>query len=298
MSSQHLTVCYQTCRTNPQLAWFLESFARERASHDGPVKLVIVDFHAQDETIEGAVWVPPKPCVWQGPFRLTKENYFAAANSRNTGLCYAPDGWIAYVDDLSVLMPGWLSSIREAMSGNYIVLGAYKKVKDLVVEKGAVKSCTEFPSGIDSRWGSGANCPVQASGSWLFGCSFAAPVEALLTVNGSDENADGLGSEDYLLGIRLQNAGYTFRYDRRMLTLESEELHHIGTPFKRRDKGVSPNDKSHALLRQAEGSRWAPNYFGEGGIRALRDIILAGGNFPISQIPDRDWFDGQPLSEL
>lgn len=303
MNSQCLTVCYQTCRRESKIEWFLDSLRRECAGDLDAVKLVVVDFYANERSHAGLCWdgpavhVPPKPNVWQGPHRLTKEDYFAAANSRNTGLCHAPDGWIVYVDDLSVLMPGWLRCVRDAMHGHYIVFGSYKKVRNLVVRGGVAVSYDEFHGGIDSRWPQGADGPVPCAGDWLYGCSFAAPVEALLTIGGLPEICDGLGFEDVITGIALQNAGYSFKYDRRMLTLESYEHHGHEKPFKRIDKGKSPNDKSHAVLNLARSSRHFQNYH-PGGIRALREMVLAGEPFPICQIPAHDWYDGQPLSEL
>ena len=302
---QHLTICYVTCRQRPRFNWFAQSIWNETKDFSN-ISFVIVDFHAIDRPLDGhlhpsitdTIWVPVKPNVWNGQFRLTKENWFAASNARNTGLCYAKDGWIAYVDDLSVLQPGWLNSVREAMAGNYIACGAYQKVKKLRVEEGVAVSYESFPVGVDSRLAQAGSDVWPCTGSWMFGCSLAAPVEALLTVNGWDENADGLGSEDYCMGIRLQNAGYTFRYDKRMMTLESEEAHFEEKPFRRTDKGVSPNDKSHAILKMAMESKYAPNYFGEGGIRAVRERALNGWPFPITGCPTCDWFDGEPISQM
>lgn len=304
--AEHLTIVYNTCRERPRFRWFSDSLERECDGDFTGMRLVVIDFHAYNsrngemlvtDELE-TVWVRPKPNVWNGDYRLTKENWFDAASSRNTGLCYAPDGWIVYVDDLSVLMPGWLSAAREAIAGNYIVCGAYKKVKKLVVAAGEAVQYEEFLGGIDTRWNLAEADPWPCQGQWLFGCSFAAPVEALLTVNGFDENCGGLGSEDYILGIRLANAGYQFKYDRRMLTLESEEAHFEEPAFRRTDKGISPNDKSHAILKMALESKWAPNYFGEGGVRALRERVLRGEPFPIQQIPTCDWFDSQQICEM
>ena len=305
-----LTVAYFTNRRDCKWQWFADSLKRETKGIWDDIKLVVVDFSrglpdrdkyiVEPDGCKRFVHVEPKPNVWQGKHRLTTQDYFAASNARNTAICHAEDGWIAFVDDLSVLMPGWLSRVRLAQNEGYIALGAYKKVKDLVVEKGDVKSFTPHPPGVDSRWGYGADTnAVPCSGSWMFGCSVAAPVEALLTINGFDEDCDSLGSEDYIAGIMMERNGFTFRYDRQMLTLESEEDHFKEQPFKRTDKGFSPNDKSHAILNMVrEGRGYAPNYFGEGGIRALRKRILAGDPFPIQQIPQHDWFDGQPISEF
>lgn len=302
-----LTICYCTNRKEPHFEWFFDSFKPQltaasmncrlvfASSHyDGPDQFVCKHYRPEFSEV---INVRPKPSVWQGPHRLTQRDYFAAANARNTGLCLAPDGWIAYVDDLSVLMPGWLNCVVDAMRGNYAVCGSYKKVKDMRVENG-VATYTEFPGGIDSRWEHGSDQPVACLGEWLFGCSFAAPVEWLLAVNGWDENCDSLGGEDWALGLRLQNSGLPLCYDRRMFTVEAEDLHAEGPAFIRLDKGTSPNDKSHALLYAAKASKTAPNYFGEGGIRALRSRILAGEPFPIVGIPEHDWYDGQPLRDM
>lgn len=103
----------------------------------------------------------------------------------------------------------------------------------------------------------------------------------------------------------LEQHGWKLMYDRRMLTFESEELHFVEKPFKRIIKAKAANsnfgekDASHTILNMTRGGRKvAPNYFGEGGIRAVRQRVLAGEPFPITQVPDRDWRDGQLLSEM
>ena len=85
--------------------------------------------------------------------------------------------------------------------------------------------------GIDSRWPIGGDAHWSAlAGSRLFGCSFGAPLALLLEVNGFDELCDPIGGEDYHLGIRLEWAGTPLYYSRRMLTMESEELHQCPEP--------------------------------------------------------------------
>lgn len=310
-----ITISYITNRAESHSDWFFSSLERECNGDYSDIKVVVVDFHCDPnhKWEHGLGWtgeiinVAPKPCVWNGPHRLTKDNYFAASNARNTALCYAGGSWIVYVDDLSVLMPGWLNAVRDAMAGNYIAIGAYKKVKQLRVDNGVVVYCEEFPGGIDSRWSAGSdNGPVPASGGMMYGCSVAMPVEALLTINGWPEDlCDGLGSEDYCCGLALQNAGYTFKYDRRMLTLESEEDHHVGTVFRKDDwhfengvpvrGGNGSDDKSHAALNIARQSKYFPNHF---NIRELRQKILSGEPFPVDRIPEHDWYTGIPLKDL
>lgn len=303
-----LTIAYVTARRDPKIEWFFDSLRRYVVGE--PFQLIIVDL-GQKELQRGAnqagftcTLTGPKPNVWQGEYRLTKEDWFAMANARNTALCLCQTDWIAYVDDLSVLMPSWLMAVKDAMAGNYIVAGAYRKVKDLVVENGEVKSFT--PCSEDCRLKLYPNEVSNCKGGELYGCSCAFPVEALLDVGGWPEMCDGLGSEDYCLGIALANKCYTIKYDKRMMTYEAEDLHghwfnekgeKVGTVLRRSDKGISPKDKSHALLNIAKQSTYFPNYT-EGGIRALRELVLSGKPFPIIQEPKHDFFDGQAISEM
>lgn len=299
-----LTIAYTTSRKEPKFEWFIESLSRQCEGNYSGVNLLIVDFYAWERTIgvipDGLAtrWEKPKPTVWQGAHRLTKEDYFAAANSRNTALCLAPDDWIAHVDDLSVLMPGWMTYVQEAMKREHtITLGAYQKVFDLKVEDGVVTGFREDPNGIDIRNRKYKLSPVSCRGEWHWGSSLVAPVEAYLSINGWDENCDGMGYEDVVTGQLLENAGWKFVYDPRMLTWEDQELHQQMPRMKRQDKGVSPKDKSHAIMESVRYRKWASNYF-EGDIRGLRQRVLDGEPFPIVQVPDRDWFDGQLLSEM
>lgn len=314
----HLTIVYLTGRLEPKIEWFLETLSQQTGSSMAGIRLVIVDFYAEAEgrkawllnklaqTIGTSFdWVhtPPKPTVWQGPHRLTKEDYFAIANTRNTGLCLAPDGWIAYVDDLTVLIPGWLEAVWAAMRQGYIACGAYKKVLDLKLDNGA-PSYRPFPTGLDSRWNQvHGNSPVPVGGTWLYGCSSAMPVEALLQINGWDEDTDccGMGGEDYVCGIMLERLGqYQFRYDRTMLTLESEELHHVGPVLKRTiEKLPGREDASQIILKMVlKGRNIAPNYFPPGGIRAERERVLKGEPFTITQCPEHSWYSHRPLRDL
>jgi len=299
----HLSICYCTSRKDPKIEWFLDSLRHEcRENYEG-IKIVVVTLHQETFWVDGDipphfVSLSPKPNVFQGQYRLTKEDWFAAANARNTALCLAPDGYIAFVDDLSVLLPGWLDRVKAAMEGGYIVCGSYQKVKDLVVENGEIKSFTNYPQGHDSRARFATSDLHPCTGGWLFGCSCAMPVEALLTIGGWTEIADGLGSEDYLTGLTLQNAGFKFFYDRKMMTYESEELHHAEPCLGRTDKGKSPDDKSHRALNIVlSGQKFFDNYYA-GGIRAERERVLRGEPFIVRNNPQHDWYDGQPISEM
>jgi hypothetical protein len=298
-----LTIAYITSREDPKIEWFFDSLHREcRGDYDG-IKVVVVDSLAPRDfplVTSEFVHVNPKPCVWQGKFRRTIKDYWAKCNAANTALCYAPDGWISFMDDLSVLAPGWLQRVREAMKRHKVMyLGSFKKVKELEVDQGRILSFTEFPPGVDSRWDSGSdNSPVIASGSWMYG-HVTGPVEAFLEINGYPELlCDSLSFEDCICGIRLEKSGYMFRYDRKMLVYESEELHHESKRHAVRfDKGVSPNDKSHAALKRVMDGNYS--IWNSGNLRSLRASILSGtGSFPVPSGPEIDWFDGQPISEI
>lgn len=306
--SEHLTICYLTSRQDPKLIWWLDSLANQlHELGDIKLKIVVVSFYKLDISEQflqlaarnDILFVQPKPCVWQGEHRLTKEDFFAASNARNTGLCLAPDGWIVYCDDLSVLSPEWVKNVRQSMTWNGVTLGAYKKVKDLVVERGIIKSFTPYPQGVDSRWNMGSDGgSVNISGEFLYGCSLLAPVELLLQVGGWPEYADGMSFEDVLMGLAMSNCGIKFRYNRNMLTVESEEHHHLSKQFRRDDYGVSPADKSHSALNIARnGCRYHENYY-LGGIRKMREEVLSGKPFPIVGNPVNEWFTGKLLSEL
>ena len=109
-----------------------------------------------------------------------------------------------------------------------------------VVEGELVSSLT-FEAGRDIRWESGHDRRVvPMPGSHLFGCSVGLSRRLLYEVNGYDELCDGMGGEDYQLGVRLELAGVPMFFSRRMLTVESDE-HHLGEGqrLERRDYELS-----------------------------------------------------------
>lgn len=320
-----LTVAYITNRRDCHIEWFLDSLRREFP--DELPNIIVIDFFFDQRHFEecradipnawqtihamahrsqvdqtGKVkWSTVKPNVWCGAHRLTKENWFAASNFRSTAFCLCDTQWLAYVDDVSVIVPGWGDAVREAMAANRITCGTYQKVRNLVVENGEIKSFTEFPEGMDARppYAKGVN-PFVHSGEWLFGCSVLMPTQVLVEAGGWPEFVDGMGGEDYLLGKLLDNRGHTVYFDQRMKTLESDEHHFIEKPWIRSDYGVSPRDKSHKALELVNnGMKYFVNdYCGPGGIPELRRRVLAGEPFPIVQHPRHCWYTGTPLSEL
>lgn len=306
-----LTIAYMTNRRDPRIEWFFDSLAWQARAVGWSPNVIVVDFYADEpgrrETIRAKLpigftltHVPPKPTVWQGPHRLTSRDYFAASNARNTAVCLAPDGWIAYVDDLSVLLPGWLERAFAAVERNQITAGSYEKVYELRVHDGHVVGFRASPQGRDTRYQQGSDtAPVRLGGGAMYGCSVVMPVEALLAINGWDEDCDSMGSEDSICGLMLEFSGWEVYYDRRMRTFESEEAHYFDKPFLRIIKN-SPADASWAMLDSVRfgGRHRAPNYFGPDGLRGLRARVQAGEPFPIMTIPEHHWCDGQPIREM
>lgn len=317
-----LTIAYSTVRKDCRIEWFFASLHRECGGEYNDIQVVVVDSHAPHrqlfpfgsyitriEDFGGAIqWREPKPNVWNGYYRLTKDQWFAAASHRNTSLCLARYPFIAFVDDLSVLMPGWLARVRAAMDGNYIVCGSYAKAKNMTVVNGEIQCYTPYAEDNRRKHVSGL---TPCSGNWLYGCSVAGPVEAFLSVNGWPENiCDGLGFEDCCMGIALKNAGHDMRYDPAMMTYESEELHHVEPALRKEDwhrvngvlqkGGNGGDDCSHAALHIAQQSKWFEYDVGGGfkDLRALRQHVLNGGKFPVRHAPEHHWWTGVPLKDL
>jgi hypothetical protein len=330
-----LTIAYITARQEPRIEWFMDSLARQ--SHDALANVLIIDSHPE-RPLKNVRVVQPKPCVWQGPHKLTAVDFFSASNARNTAICLCKTEWIAMVDDLSVLMPGWLDHALEATEHeNTITCGAFRKVKGLEVEDGLVKKFTHYEEGLDwrlklHRKTVSYRCPPE----WFFGCSFVAPLEALLQVNGYPELlCDGMGYEDTIMGLMLGKnvfptrvgmvracssgsilkwpphprgdspPGIQFRFDPEMVTWESEDDHHNQPSMLRIDPGISPNDKSHAVRKMSALNQGSFHQtFGRGSsaeaqhIRSLRASILRGEPFPVPTGPTHEWFTGMPLSEF
>jgi hypothetical protein len=311
----NLSIVYLTSRKQSCVEWFVDSLHRQ-AAHvtDRKIQLVFVDTRLwydgeprRQEFIDAVAGrfdfthTPPKDTVWQGPRKLTQEDYFCASSARNTGCMYAKHEYLLFVDDLSVLMLGWLDNAMHAAANGYVVCGAYKKVKNLDVQDGVAVGYEEFPAGVDSRWGYGSNKGlVKWYGSALYGCSFGCPTELFLKVNGFDELLDGQGGEDYDFGVRVERAGGKVFYNRNMLTLESEELHAQHPVMKRIIKGTpGQNDASQICLRRLieETSRYTPMLVLY-DLRSERESVLSGGRPSFFDDPKVHWYDSQPLSEM
>lgn len=320
-----VSIVLPTGRAEPAFDWLADSLARQLRDGDD-VEVVVVDrLHdaARGDRFRAAaagrfpiVHVPPKPSPWQGPHRLTRADRFAAASARNTGLAHARAPYVVFVDDCAVLMPGWWDAVRRAAREGAVVAGAYQRQREMVVREGRLVSGRLDPVGVDGRWPLGDDAgPVRIGGGQLYGSSFAAPRELLLSINGLDEMCDGLGQEDVQLGLRIEAAGAAIGYVRSMLTVESEELNQAGAVLERHDRWL-PEDAYLARLAEF-GVRRRPTSGRTDASHMMIDIVLGTGSWAthgnyywladltpdryaamIARFPARHWFDGCPLSTL
>ena len=313
------TIGWFTNRLDPRFEWFFNSLSNQLAPDD-QVRVIAIDFYAntplRSETLlkdcreDSRITVefhPPAPNVWNGPHRLTKENHFNAAGARNTAVCLCEDEHLVIADDLSVLMPGWVQAVKEALRRGGITLGCYRKVYDMRVNDGHLEHFRHHEQGMDHRVAHlKTHGPQRAYPSWFYGCSVVLPIEAVMQTNGFPEAlCASLAYEDTGMSLMLSNNGWSFLIDPRMMTYESEELHHQpGQHFVRLDpcrgdpNAVPRDDMSHAMLRILEHAKNHPNYFGPEGIRGLRQRVLRGEPFPIMTIPEHCWFTGKLLKDL
>jgi hypothetical protein len=317
-----VSVVYVTHRPLPRFDWFADSLAGQLEGDD-PEVIFVDGLHSSERTtLVGRVvderfahrHVPAKPTPWNGPQRLTRRDYFAAASARNTGIVYAKSPYVVFVDDCSVLMPDWWQEVRAAARHGYVVAGAYRYHHDVVVEKGILVSSVPDWSGLDTRWKQGEEGLVEIGGGNLFGCSFGAPRQLLLEANGFDELADPIGGEDYQLGIRLEWLGARIFYSRRMLTVESADVVHGPSPVRLgrhtdpaaymerlREYGVGHRstdgdwDNSHMVLDLTYGTRSTRSLANYYDLATLDEADLEG---TVARFPHEYWFDHTPLAEL
>jgi glycosyltransferase involved in cell wall biosynthesis len=326
-----LSFIFITCRKEPKFEWFVDSLYNqvvENSFDPSKIQIVLVDFDLQyDEsrkekyqTMVGDrfnfVHVPPKPSPVQGPYKVTSKNYFSASNARNTGVCYAKNPYLLFIDDTSVMIPGSFPHIIEYATKNIIVGFAYKKVFDLDVDKGIIKSVRETSGGFDTRWNQGSDFR-EICGSQLYGYN-AGPLNIFLSVNGYDEINDTHGYEDLHYGIRLKKSNNKIYYSRRVVFLESEELAEQGNSFTRRDPLLTDLQYNGLLRLYKVPKRWDQNgrkdishflldllmrdkTWTEGNdyhLTELRNKILSGGEFTIEFDKERKLLDGIKLCDL
>lgn len=239
-----LTIAYFTCRRDPKIEWFFKSLNRELKGDWNNIHIIIIDYWFQYEPISrqedfaihyknytnNVLHISPKPCPVQGKYKVTKNDYFAASNARNTAFINCTTDYIVCIDDLTVIKEGWLDVVLWGQKNDFVLCGSYAKVKNLQCNDDGSYSFNKdsLKNGLDSRFNNPYvtnSFATKVAGSWLFGCSFALPLSLAFEVNGFDECADTIGSEDYLFGIRLGRATGNIYYSKKMFTYEDDDLH-------------------------------------------------------------------------
>lgn len=291
-----IAIAYVTGRASPCLDWIIDDLTHQ-AHADDEITLIVVDALAEThgrcaadigfyphplvhELIERA----PKPNPWQGTHRITSKECWAMSNARNTALVMCPPdvGFISFLDDRCRLGPEWLDVVRcYYHKRDAVVAGAYEKHEDGKVTR-------------DNRIVHAPNGKESAGGQWLYGCTFAMPLEWALAVNGFEEGCDGLSFEDCIFGLNLQHAGYRVDYQPKMFVEQHRGAAQQNTFF-RTDKGVSPNDKSHAALARF-GKRKRTEFTPD--LRKLRELVATGTPLPLPDPDARDWYDGTLIRDV
>lgn len=296
-----LTIAFLTARNDPKLHWFLDSLDRETGKDYSNTSVIVVSTYEPPIAKWKFHWekvvkiVKPKPTIWSGEHRITKQDWWSKCNSANTAIALCESEWLSLVDDRSVLSHGWLQCIQDSMIHGYAVCGSYEKRANMKVENGEVVDAGEL-LGQDIRTQRGYPHPTA---DW-YGGSGALPLEWCLRVNGFPEDVcDGLGFEDIAFGILLRNNHMEMRYDSRMRLIEDRTPSEIGGALKRASK-PSPTDdihqaKDYRILSIMHASTTSGNSY---DLTDLRAATLRGEPFPPPSASHKDWFDGQPISEM
>ena len=221
--------------------WFADSLVTQYENNVVTDQIIIIDSCVEYDdtrvetlkaTVDGRfdyIHMAPKPSIWRGRHKKTKGTYYDVSGTRNTGLILCDTEYIVFVDDLSVLMPNWLTYHKNAAEKNIIFVGAYDKVSDIVFENRMFKSYSRFD--MDSRMASQpTDESIKVCGGWIFGSNAGFPTECIYKINGYDEFYARRGCEDCNLGVRLENAGYKdlIYYNKNCLIIEDQDMHYTG----------------------------------------------------------------------
>jgi hypothetical protein len=284
-----VTLAFITARDVPHLDWLLESLAPQVYSSD-EIRVLVIDGRGRTPVELGAcphygALAPdvrvefPKPTPWQGKHRVTSCDWWAKSSAINTALVLCETDYIAFSDDCCRLGPRWLDTVRSGERDRHSVLaGTYDKI-----ERGVVVS--------DHRRALAARGKLNCGGGWLYGCTFALPLAWALEANGAEEGCDGMGTEDCVLGLMIENNGHRIDFMPDMaVTQERNEISAPGAPSIPLRR-MSPNGRSAAALarfRIRKRTEFTPD------LRALRTRRATGDlSWPRPDPAMRDWYEGQ-----
>lgn len=318
-----ITIAYFTCRKDPKIEWFFKSLNREIKGDWSIIKIIIIDYWIQYDSdryeeikqhwgnyTSNVVHISPKPCPIQGKYKVSKNEYFAASNARNTAFMYCDTNYLVCIDDLSVLKEGWITDVLWAQKNNYVIYGSYAKVKNLSCNNDGSYTFDQDSIQLDSRYNSNilnSKEPTKVAGSWLFGCSFGLPLSLAFTVDGFDESCDGQGAEDYDFGIRIGRLTNDIYYSKSMFTYEDDDLHFApgNAKFIRESKILTNNTlmknkvgipSDHAMLQHVMSSKHLP--FRPSMLMYIKHNINNTTKISSNFINMVDWRDGTRLSDL
>jgi hypothetical protein len=293
-----LTIAFITGRPAPHLDWMLASLAPQIVAGD-EISVLVIDARGRTPQQLGVRpignWTPivrverPKPTPWQGAHRITSCDWWAKSNSMNTAIVLCETDYVAFLDDSCRLGPKWLETVRRGeRARRSVIAGTYDKI-----ERGVVTP--------DHRRGLAPEGRPNCGGGWLFGCTFALPLEWALEANGAEEGCDGMGAEDYILGFQLENNGHRIDFVPSMaVTQERVEIAvSVGPSYglRRTDKGSpGPKDKSHVALERF-GKRKRTEFTPD--LRTLRAARAAGKLvWPTPDPEMRDWYDQELIRTM
>lgn len=324
---QSTSIVTCTGRSQPQFAWLADSICRQTAFDVVDLEWIVIDaklwtdnngrrdqlIAAVNGRIRRVLHLPPKPCRWQGPMRLTRSDYFALSNARNTGLIVARGERVAFVDDCSLVDERWLE--RHLSWAGHGVAGTYCTYQHAVVEKGVIVSGDYGGYGWDPRR-SIHSTSCRTNGGWAYGLNHSFPLEVALRANGYDELYDGQGgSEDCDAGIRFERAGCPFVWDPecvvyQVLGSHEEIFGHVG--WEMPDRPARP--QKHLRIRRDGELHFANEVLAERlvfddvtrhtplgnpfSLLELRATYMATSDIAHPPLSTVDWRDGQPLSEM
>ena len=347
-----VTVLTCTARSDPRWAFMADSIALQPENLLAESEWVIVDaklwtepekrkaeVHDATRALRDIgmqiVHIPPKPCRWQGPARLTKSDYFALSNARNTGLVVARGQRIIAVDDCSVVADNWMQGhLRFGLEA--IVCAAFYTYRSATVVDGKIVKGDPGVYGLDARVKVKPEVGRTNAG-WAYGLSCSYPLEAAIAANGGDESYDGQGgSEDSDFGIRMERCGYPAWWNPEPLVYQILESHepvfeHVGWDLPQKPKRVPKelrvrrDEKCHfgnevlaerlvlddigrtqpansIILTEWQGHPHPGVEYRIGhpfSLREMREEYKATGKIPKHPfVSDVDWRDGKPLSEM
>lgn len=294
-----VTIAIMAGRANPRIDWILDDVVHQMRKGDEIDMLVVDGCYAHELPREHSYrgdaalsmrHVRPKPTIWQGPHRITREDFWAKSSAANTALVLARHEYIAFLDDCCHLAPTWLDAVRQGERDHRVIAGSYSKR-----EGGQTTT--------DTRLGIAPHGKIDCGGAWLYGGTFALPLAVALSVNGFEEGCDGLGGEDCIFGLMLGNAKHRIDFVPELAIVQQRDdvSDGSGGAFPRKDKIRRSENfeyiKSRAAIARF-GSRRRTEFTPD--LTRLRARIACGETFPVpSPVVDyRDWFDDEPISEM